>query len=85
MKSSDIYFEIMTKLMRDFREAGKPFKQQKEEFYELRDRFRRHFGIEQHFKFATRKDAEKRLAELMATNNFSEGELLVVEGADLYL
>lgn len=85
MKSSDIYFEIMTKLMRDFREAGKPFKQQQEEFYELRDRFRRHFGIERHFKFATRKDAEKRLAELMATNNFSEGELLVVEGADLYL
>ena len=83
MKFSKTYFTIETKFLGDFREKGKPFSKQKQEYQELRDRFKRRFPLD--VKYLTYESAELEMSFAIASGEFEKSELQVLEGLYLHL
>ena len=83
MEFSKTYFTIETKFLGDFREKGKPFSQQKQEYQELCERFKRRFDID--VKYETYESAELEMSYAIAAGQFDRSELQILEGIDFLL
>jgi hypothetical protein len=83
MKPIETYFDIMPRPMDAHLNPGKSYDQRKAERDDVRERYlQQELGK---LRFDTEEKAQQRIEAEIDSGRFEEGELMIAEGADLYL